>query len=84
MYVADTVALLVANSNEDRLHISSTELMSFIPAFIVMLLLSLFWDIIQTQLCWEVVYNKQIQNITRNSCRSFASERASSGHSDSF
>lgn len=34
------VALLVVNSNEDRLHISFTELTSFILAFIVMQLFS--------------------------------------------
>lgn len=48
---ADTVALLVAHGNEDRLHISSTEPKSLIPVFIVMQLLPLFSGIIQTQLC---------------------------------
>lgn len=46
---ADTVALLVAHGNEDRLHISSTEPKSLIPVFIVVMqLLPLFSGIIQT------------------------------------
>jgi len=45
---ADIVALLVAHSNEDRLHIPFTELKSLIPAFVVMQLFSLFSGIIQT------------------------------------